>query len=117
MTVRRLQSNGDIMTSGSQFYVDVNEVAQTIKTRLALFSGEYFRDTSQGTPWFQQILGKNNNQDLKEAAIKRVISQTRNVIGISSFNAEFERNGRKFSVTASVVTPFGQEQITISGII
>jgi hypothetical protein len=117
MTVRRLDDIGDIATSGDQFISRASEIAQTVKTRLGLFIGEYFRDTSQGTPWFQQILGKVENPELRESAIKRVISQTQGVLGISSFNADFDRTGRQFTVSCSIVTEFGQEQITISDII
>ena len=114
MTVRRLEGGGDIATSGTQFETGAFEIAQTVKTRLALFVGEYFRDTTQGTPWFQQILGKVANPELRDSAIKRIIIQTLGVIGISSFETEFERSGRLFTVTVSIITQFGQEQITIS---
>ena len=61
MTVRRLDDNGDIATSGIQFIGQAEEIAQTVKTRLKLFLGEYFRDINDGTPWFQQILGKGSS--------------------------------------------------------
>ena len=53
MTVRKLDENGDIVTSGVQFITERDEIAQTVKTRLRLFLGEYFRDTTDGTPWFE----------------------------------------------------------------
>ena len=34
MTVRRLDANGDIATSGIQFISEAEEIAQTVKTRL-----------------------------------------------------------------------------------
>ena len=57
MTVRLLDSDsdGDITTSGQQFTTEVEEIAQTVKTRLRLFLGEYFRDVTDGTPWWESI--------------------------------------------------------------
>lgn len=117
MTVRRLDSNGDIVTSGVQFISASEEVAQTVKTRLKLFLGEYFRDISDGTPWFQQILGKGSSLSIKEALIKRRISQTENVSAIYSFETDFDLATRRYSAEAGIVTPFGQALISITDVV
>jgi hypothetical protein len=117
MTVRRLQDNGDISTSGTQFIADIEEVAQTVRTNLKLFLGEYFRDITIGTPWFQQILGKGQELQVREAAIKRQIIQTRGVSSISSFNTDFDLALRKYSVNAGIITPFGETTISIADVI
>ena len=107
MTVRRLDDNGDISTSGQQFINEKAEVAQTISTRLRLFEGEYFRDITDGTKYFSLILAKNTNLSAKDAEIRRRISQTDNVSQITSFNADYELDTREYKINSSVITPFG----------
>ena len=117
MTVRKLDDSGDITTSGTQFLSDQKEIAQTVATRLRLFLGEYFRDILDGTPWFQDILGKGQSLDVRDAAIKRRVLQTSGVLSIFEFNTDFDLQTRKYSVSMGIITPFGNELITISDVI
>ena len=116
MTVRKLDDSGDIATSGTQFLSNQKEIAQTVTTRLRLFLGEYFRDILDGTPWFQDILGKGQSLDVKEAAIKRRVLQTIGVLSIFEFNTDFDLQTRKYSVSMGIITPFGKDFITISDV-
>lgn len=114
MTVRRLDpTTGDIVTSGVQFTGGVEEIAQTVATRLRLYLGEYFRDITDGTPWYQSILGKEGTLSSKEAAIKNRIIRTEGVVRILEFNTDFDINTRKYSVTADILTTTG-ETTTVS---
>ena len=108
MTVRRLDENGDIVTSGVQFITEREEIAQTIRTRLRLFLGEYFRNSQDGTPWFQDILGKGSTLTNKDAAIKRRIVQTDGVLQILTYDADYDINTRQYTVSGSVLTTFGE---------
>ena len=108
MTVRRLDENGDIVTSGVQFISERDEIAQTIRTRLRLFLGEYFRNSQDGTPWFQDILGKGSTLTNKDAAIKRRIVQTDGVLQILTYDADYDINTRQYTVSGSVLTTFGE---------
>ena len=108
MTVRRLDENGDIVTSGVQFISGREEIAQTIQTRLRLFLGENFRNSKDGTPWFQDILGKGSTLTNKDAAIKNRIIQTDGVIEILTYNADYDINTRKYNVSGSVLTIDGE---------
>ena len=116
MTVRRLDDNGDISTSGQQFINEKAEVSQTISTRLRLFRGEYFRDVTEGTPWFSSILGKNNNLSESDSIIRRVISQTDGVNQITSYNADFDLTTRQYKIDVSVLTIYGEVSLTTEGI-
>lgn len=112
MTVRALNENGGIVTSGRHFISDKEEVAQTIVTRLKLFYKEYFRDITDGTRWFEDILGKGNLTGGADAEIRRRISQTDGVSGILEYNSEFDFDNRTFTVSCSVLSVYGD--ITIS---
>ena len=108
MTVRRLDENGDIVTSGVQFISGREEIAQTIRTRLRLFFGEYFRDSQDGTPHFEQILGKGSSLTNKDASIKRRIVQTPGVLQLLTYNADYDIDTREYIISGSVSTSLGE---------
>lgn len=115
MTVRALDENGDIVTRGTQFISGRDEIAQTIKTRLALFLGEYFRNIQEGTPWYEQILGKFVSLDTVEAVLRARIANTPGVIRLTSFRTDFDLDARKYSLTAGVLTQYGDLEVNYSG--
>lgn len=115
MTVRALDENGDIATRGVQFIHERDEIAQTIKTRLALFLGEYFRNIKDGTPWYEQILGKFVSLDTVEAVLRARIANTQGVIRLTSFSTDFDLDARKYSLTAGVLTQYGDLEVNYSG--
>lgn len=115
MTVRVISDDGDIATNGQQFTTGRDEIAQTVKTRLGLFLGEYFRDITDGTPWFEQILGKGVNNNTREAVLRNRIARTPGVIRLTYFNADFDVELRKYSVTAGILTTEGMEMVIVNG--
>lgn len=116
MTVRRLdEETGDIVTRGQQFIGGKEEIAQTVITRLRLFLGEYFRDIQDGTPWYEQILGKFTSLDAAEAALRNRIASTPGVVRLVSFSADFNINTRAYSVQAGILTQFGLDEIILNG--
>lgn len=63
MRYRKQDEQGDYsFGSGlNDFHIDRSEaVALAIETRLKLWVGEWFADTSDGTGWSQAILGKQS---------------------------------------------------------
>lgn len=115
MTVRVLDPvTGDIVTSGVQFTSGVDEVAQTVKTRLHLFYGEYFRDITDGTPWWEVILGKGGSLSSKEAAIKNRIVRTEGVVRLTSFSTTFDINTRVYTINAGILTVYGETELTVT---
>ena len=115
MTVRKLDENGDIVTKGQQFIGSKEEISQTVLTRLRLFLGEYFRDVTDGTPWYEQILGKFQSLSSAEAALRARIANTEGVIRLTYFSASFDEASRKYSVAAGILTNFGVDEVTING--
>lgn len=115
MTVRKLDENGDIVTRGNSFITGREEIEQTVRTRLRLFLGEYFRDITDGTPWFEQILGKGVSMDAREAALRNRIVRTPGVVRLTSFSTTFDLNTRTYSVTAGALTTYGLITVTENG--
>lgn len=111
MTVRRLDpTTGDIVTRGRQFIagnLSQEEISQMIRTRLRLFYGEYFRNITVGTPWFQVILDKNATLTQRDSAIKRVIIQTEGVLQLLKFETDYTLATRSYTVSAEVLTATG----------
>lgn len=107
MRVRHLDETGDLCINGQTFIFDQACIAQTIQTRLRLFLGEYFRDIDDGTPWFQSILGKNNNLDEIESILRNRIARTEGVVRLISFNLDYDDATRSLSVSGSALTEFG----------
>tara|TARA_R110000765_G_scaffold244631_7_gene346873 strand:+ start:5250 stop:5678 length:429 start_codon:yes stop_codon:yes gene_type:complete len=114
MTVRRLDANGDLVTQGQQFLNGVQEVEQTVRTRLNLFLGEYFRDVTDGTPWYEQILGKFASLSAAEAALRARIANTPDVIRLTRFDSQFDIQTRKYDVQASILTIYGEGEVRLT---
>jgi hypothetical protein len=94
---------GDIVTSGSdQFLYAKESTGAGVYHRLRIFFGEYFLDITDGTPWFQSILGKAP-QDVAEAALKQRIISAPGVIAITAFSFEIEKLTRRITVDCTVI--------------
>ena len=84
-------TEGDIVVD--PFDIQLNEVgleaiAQRLAIRLRAFQGEYFLDTSFGTPWMQNIFVKNPSQNLVDTLVKKVIIETPGIEQLISFSSE-----------------------------
>lgn len=101
-------SDGDIVTSGDHFITGKEETSQACICRLRLFLGEYFLDATDGTPWFQSILGKSS-RDIAEANIKQRILSTKGVLAINTFDMDSDPRKRTFTIRATL-TDINNEQ-------
>lgn len=105
MRYRQLDANGDYMVNS--FLQDSPAcVAQAIVTRLRLGQGEWFLDTTEGTPWKTKVLGKYTG-DLYDPAIKSRILGTPGVLELVSYSSARDPNTRKLSVVCTVSTIYG----------
>jgi hypothetical protein len=106
------------MTFGNQqadFWRDVPEApAQAILTRLRLWLGEWFIDTSEGTPYQSAILGMHTSETV-EPAIRRRILGTQGVTTIESFDMVRDPETRRVTVTAVANTEYGAA--TVQGVL
>lgn len=85
-------------------------VGQAILTRLRLLTGEWFLDTSEGTPYATQVQGKNTG-GTRDTAIRNRILGTEGVTSIASYSSELTPD-RKFNVNAVVNTVYGQTTVS-----
>ena len=113
MRYRRLDINGD-MTFGHQQADFLRDspvaVAQAVATRLRLWLGEWFIDTSDGTQYQDAILGKNTAGSIEPALRSRIL-ETVGVTGIESFEMLFDSDNRKVTVNALINTLYGEAAV------
>lgn len=109
MRVRQMTAGGD-MTFGQgsrNFLVDTPAaVAQACRTRLNLWTNEWFLDLTAGTPYRDQVLGERT-QSLYDAVIQQRILETPGVIGLVSYQSSLDGTTRKLTIQVSAATQFG----------
>ena len=114
MRYRKQDEQGDYsFGSGlNNFHIDSAEaVAQAIETRLKLWIGEWFADTSDGTGWSQAILGKHS-KNLYELTLRQRVLETYGVTSIESFQSSLDSDTRRLTVSMTVNTIYGQTTVT-----
>lgn len=113
MRYRKLDSSGDMVFGHGQtdFYRDVPEApAQAVQTRLFLRLGEWFLDTTEGTPWDTEILGAHT-QNTRDAALRERIEETAGVSSLDAYSSTFDPNTRLFAVQATITTVYGTAKV------
>ena len=86
-------------------------VAQAVKTRFLLWYGQWFLDTTEGTPWIQSVLGKQKPETYN-LAIRQRILETRGVNSIRSFDTILNTSSRRVVFTATIDTIYGTTTVT-----
>ena len=113
---RSLDVNGDyVFGKNAQSYLSGTlAVAQAIQTRLKLLQGEWWEDTSDGFPLFQNILGQPGTPENLAAIdllIKDRISETQDVTSIASFTSTYIN--RQYTATATINTKYGNSSVEV----
>lgn len=113
MKYRKLDADGDYtLGTGRDFYVDSPEaVAQAVSTRLKLFQGEWFLDTTDGTPWFQDVLGKYTRATY-DSVVRLRLLRTQGVLALLSFSSTYTGETRTLVQTATIDTIYGTTTVT-----
>lgn len=83
------------------------QVHQQLLIKLKLWRGEWFLDTEFGTPYLQQILGKQLTLSGALAALRKSILEVEGVRQILSFSYSFSNSTRKLTVEFTADTPYG----------
>lgn len=86
-------------------------VAQAVLTRLQLWQGQWFLDSTLGVPYMTQVVGFNT-QAARDAAIQNTILGTPGVNQILSYSSQL--NGRALSIQVTIDTIYGSTAITTS---
>lgn len=107
MRYRALDENGDMVMRNGQAYLEAGEAcSQACATRLRLLIYEWWEDTSDGVPWWQQIIA---TRDITEALriIKRRLEGTDNVIAVLEMDHQWNNETRELKIHAVVQSNFG----------
>lgn len=110
MRYRKLDDSGDFMFGHGQAYFHHNTpeaVAQAVATRLRLFSGEWFLDVTEGTPYVQAVFGKHTAQTYGPALRERILD-TEGVTGLAAFETVYDGEERRLTVNATIETVYGE---------
>lgn len=104
-----LSLNHDLDTSSLDLkLVDkAEQVRQQLLIKLKLWRGEWFLDTEFGTPYLQQILGKQLTLSGAIAALRKSILEVGGVRRIIDFSYKFNSSTRKLEVEFTADTPYG----------
>lgn len=100
---------GDLLITGLDLSVikGADRARQNLEIKLKLWQGEWFLDTEFGTPYIDQILGKQITLSGSVAALKKSILEVSDVSGIESFKYNYDRQARSMKVDFSCSTPYG----------
>lgn len=88
-------------------------VAQSLKTRLNFYYGEWFLDTSLGVDYFGSILVKPADIVTSEALIKDTILNTKDVTALLTYNDRFSPRSRVYGVDFSVTTVYSPDNTAV----
>jgi len=110
MNVWGLNDAHDMYRNGDEIarLSGIEQLRQSIKTRLLFFFNEWFLDSRAGVRWYQEIFVKPANIVIAEALIKKEILETEGVIALLSFDVEFDTSNRHMKVLSfSAKTTYG----------
>lgn len=116
MMYRKLDAAGDytIGLQAGNFLKNTPEaVGQAVKTRLGLIQGEWFLDTTVGTPYNSQILGAGMVSKY-DRAIQEVILGTQGVTGIEAYSSSVDPSTRAATVNCTINTVYGKASVNVT---
>lgn len=104
-------ADGDLVltSDGSTRAVATEPVLQNIIATLLIFLGEYFLDTSVGTPFLQRIFSRRAEQADIDAILQDRILSVPGVRILNRYQSTFARAQRTFSVSFQVTTVSGTQ--------
>jgi len=98
-----LNSSHDVEFSGNDISIvtGLDERIQRLKQNLKYFLSEWFLNTGEGIPYFQEIFVKQVDPDRVDAVFKEAILNTHGVIELLTFELDLDEQTRKLTLTFS----------------
>lgn len=115
MRYRILAEDNDYSFGNGQldFYNNVPAaVGQAVETALLLWLGEWYLDTTVGTPYVQGVLGKTS-QDVADGTIQTVVLNIQGVDDISNYQSSIDPNTRAMTIQMTINTVYGPTEVDI----
>lgn len=116
MRYRKLTADGDYSFGAGQldFYRDVPEaVGQAVMTRLLLWTGEWFLNIDEGTPFMLGILGKYS-KETADITIQDRAEGTQGFVNIEQYDSILDRDNRALGVEMTINTIYGPTAIQVA---
>jgi hypothetical protein len=109
---RRLTESGDYSFGQGrlEYQEGLQAVMQAIKTKLLLLKSEWWEELEDGLPLFQKILLQRGTEEglrIVELTVRDRIMDTPHVLDVTSYEADYDRNTRKYTATITVSTDYG----------
>lgn len=96
------------LTNGQLTLIEGDEaVAQSIKVRLQFFKGEWFLDTRQGIPYFEEVYIKAPKLNVLRSIFRATLLGTPGVDSVDSLALSVDVATRKLTVSFVVVLDTG----------
>jgi hypothetical protein len=115
MRYRALDANGDYTIGQGSANFLINSpacVAQSVRTRLNLWLGQWFLDQTVGMPWLTDVIGKNTGP-LYDVAVQQYILATQGVSQIQGYSSSLNRVTRKLTINiTNLITIYGATPFT-----
>ena len=117
MRYRQLTPTGDgtMFSGNTQFLVNSPAaVAQAVETKLNLWQGQWFLDSSVGVPYLTQVIGYGT-QNTRDVAIQAIILNTEGVLDALGYSSSVDSATRSFKVNVEqLITIYGPTQLSVS---
>ena len=101
----------DTSTGDLTLVRDAERVRQQLLIKLKLWTGEWFLDTEFGTPYMQEILGKQLTLSGAIVAIRKSILEVEGVRQILAFAYRFDNVTRTLAIGFTADTPYGVVEV------
>lgn len=115
MRYRKLSDTGDYVFGQGplEFWNNVPDaVGQAVRTRLLLATGQWFLDTTDGTPYATEILGTNTQSTYDQAIQDRILG-TLGVLSLDAYKS-YRDQQRNLTVEATITTIYGTVAVVVA---
>lgn len=83
------------------------DAAQRLRCKLRWFLSEWFLNTLEGIPYFEQILIKNPDLSLVRSTLTKVITGDRAVDHVDSLDVEYDESARTLALSFTAILVSG----------